>query len=531
MLKTHMMKLFIFWLWGMLVCAPLLYAQSTTTGEDSQFIDPEYSKKISMDFKDASLTDVLKIFSQQSGTNFIAAQDVSSKKITLFFENIPVEEALTKILDANNLTYETQSGSGIFIVKEIPKVQKKVITRVYPLKYATVPSSKLNKTISISTSTSDSSSSSSSGSSSSSEGSGSGTASSTGSTDTASTSTSEGIYAAVKALLTSSGVLIEDPRTNSLIVTDEESRFLFIEEVLAKLDVPVPEILIEVEMLDVSKDASDLLGIKFTDTPLVLKGTQNSTLLPLTNDNNIDGLVSKGFLKQPTYTPGNIDASGGTGGYFAKLQFLKTRTDTKNLARPRLLTLNNQTAQIKISTNEAIGIATSTNTTSSTGTQTVEAERVQTGVFLTVTPQANLLTREITMAVYPKVIQARVGATFQNTQFKDPEERGAQSILTINDGETIIIGGLLRTDDSNTVTKVPFLGDIPLIGMPFRHKNKTGNNRELIIFITPHIMDEKMKAKLLHKQDDVPESVKQSNKPARSVEVNRALSTLEQQRF
>jgi type II secretory pathway component GspD/PulD (secretin) len=109
---------------------------------------------------------------------------------------------------------------------------------------------------------------------------------------------------------------------------------------------------------------------------------------------------------------------------------------------------------------------------------------------LTVTPQADLETREILMAVYPKVIQSRTGATFGSATFKDAEERGTKSFLRVKDGQTIILGGLLRNDDANTITKVPFLGDIPFLGAAFKHKNKAGTRRELIIFLTPHILDD-----------------------------------------
>jgi type II secretory pathway component GspD/PulD (secretin) len=137
---------------------------------------------------------------------------------------------------------------------------------------------------------------------------------------------------------------------------------------------------------------------------------------------------------------------------------------------------------------------------------------VETGVFLTVTPQVNLLTDEITLAVEPKVIEAKQGGTFQGYSFKDPEERGVKSILRVKSGDTIFIGGLLRREDVNIVTKVPILGEIPILGMAFRHKDKTGNDRELVVFITPTILgpsadvpetikEEVMKYKETHEQD------------------------------
>jgi type II secretory pathway component GspD/PulD (secretin) len=77
------------------------------------------------------------------------------------------------------------------------------------------------------------------------------------------------------------------------------------------------------------------------------------------------------------------------------------------------------------------------------------------------------------------------------TYFKDPEERSTRTTVRIKDGETVIIGGLIRNDSSETTKKVPFLGDIPVLGALFRHKNKDRDReRELLIFITPHIIKE-----------------------------------------
>jgi len=171
------------------------------------------------------------------------------------------------------------------------------------------------------------------------------------------------------------------------------------------------------------------------------------------------------------------------------LQFLKRQADTKNLARPRILTLNNSMAEIAIKTNEAIGETAETSASEGIASATTgEAEREETGVFLRVTPQANIETREITMAIEPKVVEARTNDDFP--QFKDPEERGSKSVLRVNDGDTIVIGGLLRTDLADVRTRVPVLGRIPVLGAPFRHKDVADTTRELIIFITPHILDE-----------------------------------------
>jgi len=498
------------------VCPP---ARADIAPEDSKFMYSNYSKRISMDFKDAALPEVLKIFSQQSGMNFIAASDVTGKRVTLFFENIPVEEALEKILVSNDLSYETQPGSDIFVVKAIPNDAQSVITRIYQLKYATVQSSKMNKTIDIKKAE---------GSASSGGAAGSSGGASSGGADASKAGGGSGIVSVLRGVLSTYGKLTEDPRTNSLIITDTEKQFVVIEDTLKRLDVAIPQILIQVEMLDVSKGTADLLGIKYSGTLFKLTGAQRQVTYPW----DLHMLKDKGYdFAEPEYTAGLLDASTMT----AMVQFLETQSDTRNLARPRLLTLNNETAEIKIATDEAIGLQNQTNSTGGgTSTQSVEAERVQTGVFLLVTPQANLTTGEITLAVAPRVIQARTGATFQGQTFKDPEERGSQQLMRVKNGETVIIGGLLRTETANIVTKVPILGDLPLIGRAFRHADKSKSERELLIFITPSIIDDSNKDKLLVDHRNGNEGFmggEQDLPKARMNQVDRELSSIENQRF
>jgi len=150
------------------------------------------------------------------------------------------------------------------------------------------------------------------------------------------------------------------------------------------------------------------------------------------------------------------------------------------------MTLNNETAEIKIATNEVISINTTDNGSGSAVSSTTSAERVETGVMLRVTPQINVDTGEITMYIYPKVVEA-TASSFQD--YKDPEERSTKSTVRIKDGETVVIGGLIRKDKSETLTKVPILGDIPVLGALFRHKYVDKNkDRELLVFITPHIL-------------------------------------------
>jgi type II secretory pathway component GspD/PulD (secretin) len=279
----------------------------------------------------------------------------------------------------------------------------------------------------------------------------------------------------MNAVLTKSGKISVDDRTNSLVITDIEENFLAIEQVIAKLDVPIPQVLIEVEMIDTSKAALDELGVKFGSSLYAVNGLGGREFFFPFGENNAEREYTKGTMSGQLFK--------------AVLQFLTTKTDTKSLARPRILTMDNQTAQIQISSNEVVGITRTQAGSDATAAVTEEAERMETGVILTVTPQINLLSGDIMMAVSPRAITVKPSPLSSlNQPYMDPETRGAKLMLRVHDGETMSLGGLFSKTKETTLTKIPILGDLPFFGRAFRHKNQNDKSRELIIFITPHIL-------------------------------------------
>ena len=455
-----------------------------------EILAPSPGATISMDLKDASLKDVLKILSIQSGMNFIASEAVADRTLTLYLDKIPLKEAMDKIFIANNLTYDMDKQANIFLVKDWGKPQIETVTKVFYLKHATVSSSSLKEEMKNNVSGGGSVFGSTSGTSSTSGSSGSSTTTGTisgkwNSEDQA------GITKAVSKLLTPQGTLIEDYRTNSLIVTDVPSRMPVVEQVIAALDIPIPQIMLEVEMLDVSKDVLDKIGFKYGQSPftVTLAGGHISTGFPFESWENL--------YKTATAAHGTLGINeGDTGTYKVIVDFLTTQTDTKMLARPKILTLNNETAEIKIVTNEAIGVTTTSTGAGGTGLITAEAERQETGVSLRVTPQVNPDNGEITMFIMPSVSDATQKVTLTSTgsafpaTFVNPETRYTKSTVKINDGDTVILGGLIRNDKSEVITKLPFLGDIPFLGkLLFTNRSTSPNReRELLVFITPHIV-------------------------------------------
>lgn len=494
--------------------------------------------EISMDFQNATLKDILKVLSMQSGLNFVASEAVQDRTVTLYLDKVPLDEAMKMIFKANNLSYELDKTANIFIVKDWGKVSIETVTRVFHLKYATVLSSKLKQEIDnqmASTSASTSGSSGSSGS----TGSSSSGSSSTGSSGSSSGSTEDdtentGITKSVRKLLSENGSVIEDFRTNSLIVTDTPSRMETIAGVIAALDVAVPQVMMEVEMLDVSKNTIDKLGMdwsaagafsmqiisaaRMTSFPLGGSGLADRILSKVTSSARVGGDSTK-------YNAGEINFPTNLKWVF---NYLRTEPSTRILARPRVLSLNNETAEIMITTQEAIGTIQQQSSGGSLTTQTTAAERVETGVHLRVTPQINADTSEITMFIYPRVRDATV-STF-NTSFKDPEERSTKTSVRIKDGDTVIIGGLIRRDRSETITSVPYLSRIPLLGkMFFEYRNKDKDReRELLVFITPHIIRETNIKLAQMKRAVLPEREQSStNGAGRDMLVNSAIKNFE----
>lgn len=408
---------------------------------------PPAERRISMDFKDASLKDVLKVFSMQSGLNFIAGEEVEDRKVTLYMEDVPVSDALNTILKANNLTYEQPPGTNIFIVKELKVPEVETITRIYQLNYADAEEVKeLFEKMSEAKQIEE--------------------------------ETPEGRKVTrrfIQGILSEYGKVAADKRTNSLIITDIPTQFPMIEEAIVKLDQPTPQVMIEAEVLEVASTLLEKIGVEFGPSFASFTGAVKTTAFPFSH-------LPEGADKAEGAIYGTISAQELT----ALLNLLRSDSRTKLLARPRILTLNNQTAEIKITAQTAVAKITEIESLEAVALQTTRPERVETGVTLLVTPVINK-DGYVTMTVEPKVTEPRASRFFPGV-FVDPHTRSARATIRVKDGDTIVMGGLISTSTNEIERRVPFLSDLPLIGAAFRSTEKEDESKELIIFITPHIV-------------------------------------------
>ncbi len=245
-------------------------------------------------------------------------------------------------------------------------------------------------------------------------------------------------------------------------------------------------------------------------------------------------------------TPG-IEGSAVIGNYYAALlNFLTQQQDTKYLARPRILTLNNETAEIGITKDEVMSMkqvrTTDANNISSIDiTYDRATSLVLTpegiGIFLRVTPQINLDTGEITMVVNPKTSSASDSVTVTSggtsSFYRDPEVRSTKSIIKVKDGETVVLGGMIHQEKQETRQKVPILGDIPVFGALFRNKNVSKNiDRELLVFITPRIIKDSA-TKIAKKENFIsryPSAQAPLSRSDRRQEISDLLNTFERER-
>jgi len=392
---------------------------------------------ISMDFQDVPFKQLLKVFSQQARMNFVASENIQDKKVTLYLDKVTVEDALNTILGANGFTLEKKEGVNIFMVKDAGVSDVTLQTKIYKLNYAAVSGAGVGEGDS-----------------------------------------SEGIEKIIQGLISANGKVIVDSRTNSLIITDMPPSLIKIEEVLKELDVKTLQVMISAEIMEVSVDTLKRLGIEWgtsTGGLMTYGAGSRSTYWPF----------ERSLFKGATLT--NTVGSVSFTDFSAVVQAIKTDSTTQYLARPRLLTLNNRAAEMKITKNAAVATQTVTASQGSAPVTTTSLERYEVGTTLKVTPHINK-DDYITLTIEPEVSRVKE-SSFGSGNF-DPLKRSSKTSIMVKDRETIVIAGLISREDSDSNRKVPLLGEVPILRAAFNRDAKQGSDTEILVFITTQIIRE-----------------------------------------
>jgi general secretion pathway protein D len=266
--------------------------------------------------------------------------------------------------------------------------------------------------------------------------------------------------------------VVADEDTNSLIVRTAAKHAKRVKEILAELDRPIRQVLIKVLIAEVTHDSTTDLGAEFSALNIRIGSSRTTIGTDFSVASQTGGLITK--VIDPDYT--------------VTLRALATLGKLDVLSRPYILGSDNQEATITVG--EEVPFIRNTRMTETGQTiNTIEYEDI--GIILKVTPHINPEGLVI-MDVAPE-ISTRTGTTVPISETVNAEvfaKRSASTRVAINNGQTIVIGGLMEDQHRDSIRKVPILGDIPHVGKLFQRSIKTKVKTELLIFLTPHVAAE-----------------------------------------
>lgn len=277
-----------------------------------------------------------------------------------------------------------------------------------------------------------------------------------------------------------------DARGNKLVVTDIAPKIKEIATVIASLDHKEKEVLIEARIVEI--DLSDQYQMGVDWEALIPK--LNHEVVKL-SDNLSNNFTPTGTFNIPAaVTPQSIAAVGTLDRerYAIILNLIASLGNTKTLSNPQIAVVNNQEAKILVGS--SVPYVTNTVTQSATTAQTAESvTMVEVGIKLTVTPTIHN-DGYITMKIHPEVSSADKSiTTSQKNVIPIRQTSEVDTVIRVQDGVTIMIGGLMKDVAINNKSKIPFLGDIPLLGKAFRNESRTLTKQEIVIFLTPRIIN------------------------------------------
>ncbi|HFC4277069.1 TPA: type IV pilus secretin PilQ [Neisseria gonorrhoeae] len=416
-------------------------------------------RKISLDFQDVEIRTILQILAKESGMNIVASDSVSGK-MTLSLKDVPWDQALDLVMQARNLDMR-QQGNIVNIAprdellakdKAFLQAEKDIAdlgalySQNFQLKYKNVEEFRSILRLD--------------------------NADTTGNRNT---------------LVSGRGSVLIDPATNTLIVTDTRSVIEKFRKLIDELDVPAQQVMIEARIVEAADGFSRDLGVKFGAT-----GRKK-----LKNETSAFGWgVNSGFGggdKWEAQTKINLPVAAAansislvraisSGALNLELSASESLSKTKTLANPRVLTQNRKEAKIESGYEIPFTV-----TTASGGGNSTNTELKKTVLGLTVTPNITPDGQIIMTVKINKDSPAQCASGNNTILCISTKSLNTQAM--VENGGTLIVGGIYEENNGNTLTKVPLLGDIPVIGNLFKTRGKKTDRRELLIFITPRIID------------------------------------------
>jgi|GEM_PF-1036913 type IV pilus assembly protein PilQ len=394
---------------------------------------PRQSNKYFVEFYNADIRQALNLIAKASGINMVVPEAVVGK-VTVSFNNADSQDIFTGILHINDLAFAVENG-----IMRIGKVEQfkdgaDLKTISVPLRYAVA----------------------------------------------------KDVEAKIKVILSERGTVTFDERTNMIVIKDKPGVLGNVEGFLASVDRKDPQVSIEAKIIDATHNFARALGIQWGFTSgasnVVARGNQN--VGSITNGSNTGGLVNlpaanptSGFNILMGRLPGNSTLD-------MQLSAAESSGTIRIISKPSVTTINNKMATIRSGLKIYVKANSDVNIGASSGGAALE--QIDTGVELKVTPQITL----------NRMIKMNIEATESEADFSRTVDgipaildNSASTTVLVPDGETAVIGGLLKTNTSKQKRQAPGIGNVPVLGWLFKNTTKTKQNNELMIFITPKILD------------------------------------------
>ncbi|MBW1723308.1 MAG: SPOR domain-containing protein [Deltaproteobacteria bacterium] len=387
---------------------------------------------VSLKFKNTPILNVFEVLTRLTGVNFVFDRDVQETKVTLFVTDISFDEFLSILLKTNRLAAKLVNDKTLMIYPDTPSKRKEY----RDLKIRTFYLANLDVKKAV----------------------------------------------ALLSKILNSKDIIANEKLNAVVIRGTEELIDVASKVIEANDRPTSEVMLNVEILEVSRSKEKNLGIEFDPASLSIGlGEPALDFFNSASDSDSYRATGSGSLHAlDRISSENILFSLPT----ATLNLLKQDGDTKTLANPQIRVKNSEKAQIHIG--ERVPLRTNRRV-DTTGAVTTDFQYQDVGVKLDVKPTINIhdeITLDLTLEV--SALGDNVGTT------SDPQyairTRKAKSVLTIRPGETVIIGGLISDEERRTIRKIPFLGDIPAVGRLFSNENTDNSKTDIIMAITPIII-------------------------------------------
>ena len=434
-------------------------------------------ERLTLNFQDIETRAVLQLLADTSGQNIVVSDSVQGN-VTLRLQNVPWDQALDIVLRTKGLD-KRQDGNVTFVApaEELAAREKmllesqKQITELSPVRteYLQVNYAKAS--------------------------------------DLAALIKSQGR----SSLLSERGSVAIDERTNTLLLQDTADRLADIRRLVSTLDIPVKQVLIEARIVIVNDDFSRELGVRFGGAVVGDFGSDDGMMwIGSQGLNSADG--DRGPIISPT-PPGGVGIDGDNvatspvpdrylvnlpvvnpagrlaltlldSDYVVDLEISAAQSEGRGevISSPRVITANGKEAVIEQGTEIPY------QESASSGATTTQFKKAV--LSLKVTPQITPDDRVILDLTVAKDNVGQVVPSATGGNVPSIDTRSITTQVLVNDGQTVVLGGILETERRETENKVPYLGDIPGLGVLFRSRSKTDNKDELLIFVTPKILRE-----------------------------------------